>query len=244
MPADAPADSRECPFCHAIFSRVDSARRHAQRCGRRQDQALPARKRGRRSKACQRCVRLKIHCQLRDGITCDRCAARKLRCDFNHLSRKPDAFRATADQDDVDVRCTLNFLLNYTDSKLDLVMEKAVGEHPSDWRFDFFSRDLPDLSCSLDSFFSAQIESALWTRPMIFDDFNPEREAGGLEDLFVRLEENRLPSRIGLLRSELESYVNRNRDANVAFNLLAFEGFFTSTNVASFATTFYRKRHY
>ena len=127
--------SRDCPFCSAVFSRVDGARRHAKGCPQRGSRALRSGKRGRKTKSCDQCSRLKVHCNAQNP--CDRCVSRKLDCTFSRYCtdithrQSSTAHDKTKSQDRNGQSCVpLSFLLNYTDEKQDFITEKAVVEEP------------------------------------------------------------------------------------------------------------------
>ena len=129
------ADSRKCPFCSLWLSRVDAARRHAKRCPERGGRALLYRKRGRRTKSCDQCSRVKVHCKPHKEGPCERCIPRNLKCSFDRHDTK-DVEPSTPDAISLDIghqphgRIPLSFLLNATDDQQDYLTERAIGMEP------------------------------------------------------------------------------------------------------------------
>lgn len=78
----------DCPFCGRAFRRVDGAKRHTKTCASRGDRLLPPdAKRGRKSRACDVCCRLKVSCDSKSP--CTRCASRGSFCTYDRLCTNP-----------------------------------------------------------------------------------------------------------------------------------------------------------
>ncbi|KAK7955202.1 hypothetical protein PG988_015896 [Apiospora saccharicola] len=180
--------SRQCPFCSAVFSRVDGAKRHAKDCPQRGNRALHTGKRGRKTKSCDQCSRVKVHCNA--AHPCERCKARKLDCTFSRYCTDATHRQPTAHQESPDSpsrsthnRVPLSFLLNYTDERQDFITEKAVGEEPDGALIG------PTCAAPTESYGQAPCDSAIgYIDPMMllpFDDGLTDigsLELGGLYD--------------------------------------------------------------
>ncbi|KAK8135541.1 hypothetical protein PG984_003481 [Apiospora sp. TS-2023a] len=256
--------SRQCPFCSAVFSRVDGAKRHAKVCPQRGNRALHTGKRGRKTKSCDQCSRIKVHCNA--AHPCERCAARKLDCTFSRYCTDATHRQPTAHQESPESpnrsshhnRVPLSFLLNYTDEKQDFITERAVGEEPDGALIG------PTCVAPTESYSQAPCDTTLgYIDPMMLLPFNDGQtgigslELGGLydteeQDLLGALlsqaplsQADRLAARLGLLELEVTAHVSSgHRSTGVAFDPSAFRQLFSVSNVQSFATIFCRKRHY
>ncbi|KAK8047949.1 hypothetical protein PG996_016013 [Apiospora saccharicola] len=255
--------SRQCPFCSAVFSRVDGAKRHAKDCPQRGNRALHTGKRGRKTKSCDQCSRVKVHCNA--AHPCERCKARKLDCTFSRYCTDATHRQPTAHQESPDSpsrsthnRVPLSFLLNYTDERQDFITEKAVGEEPDGALIG------PTCAAPTESYGQAPCDSAIgYIDPMMllpFDDGLTDigsLELGGLydteeQDLLGALlsqappsQADRLAARLDLLELEVTAHSSSGHcSTGVAFDPSAFRRFFSVSHVQSFATIFCRKRHY
>ncbi|KAK7910691.1 hypothetical protein PG985_013172 [Apiospora marii] len=255
--------SRECPFCSAIFSRVDGARRHATSCPKRGNRALRIRKRGRKTKSCDQCSRIKVHCNATHP--CERCSSRKLECTFSRYCTDATHRQPTAHQEPPGSlnhgshnRVPLSFLLNYTDERQDFITEKAVGEEPDGV--------LLGPTCVAPAAPNTQPPSDTtigYIDPMMLMPFDDGQtgigslELGGLydtdeQDLLGALlsqtlpsQEDRLAARLDLLELEVTAHASAGHcSTGVSFNPSSFRRFFSVANVQSFAMIFCRKRHY
>ncbi|KAK8066858.1 hypothetical protein PG997_013605 [Apiospora hydei] len=256
-----PNSSRQCPFCSAIFSRVDGARRHAKCCPQRGSRALRTRQRGRRAKSCDQCSRVKVHCNA--GHPCERCISRELDCAYsryctNTTHRQPTAHQeppVSPSHSSSHNRVPLSFLLNYTDERQDFVTEKAVGEEPDG--------DLIGPACVAPQPQALSDTTVDYIDPMLLLPFENDQtdvnslELGGLYDtedqtllgalLFQapQSQEDQLAARLGLLELQVTAHISSNYcSRGGSCDPSAIRGFFSVFNVQSFAMTFCRKRHY
>ncbi|TVY68415.1 Zinc finger protein 347 [Fusarium oxysporum f. sp. cubense] len=79
-----------CFFCGRLFSRADSARRHAKQCDQRAGRPIPTDvKRGRGPKACDRCALSKLACDTDEP--CETCLSRGWRCSYDRVEGVLDA---------------------------------------------------------------------------------------------------------------------------------------------------------
>ncbi|KAK7965855.1 uncharacterized protein PG986_000132 [Apiospora aurea] len=255
--------SRECPFCSAVFSRVDSAKRHAKCCPRRGSRALRTGKRGRRAKSCDQCSRVKVHCNA--GHPCERCASRELDCAYsryctNTTHRQPTAHQGppgSPTRSSNHSRVPLSFLLNYTDEKQDFITEKAVGEEPDGTLLGPTCVSSPQPQVPADTI--VDYIDPMLLLPFTDNDQTEFRpfELGGLYDteeqdrlgaLLLQApqsQEDRLAARLNLLELEVTAYISSNYcPRRGSCDPSAIRRFFHVSNVQRFAMTFCRKRHY
>lgn len=250
---DARFNSRQCPFCNAIFSRVDATRRHALRCPQRGGRELHTKQRGRRAKACELCSRVKVHCGRRNDGPCERCFFRGLNCSFiqsfagDFPLESPDDGLTDDSQSNDQTRIPMSFLLNSTDDKQDYVTERAVGEEPNGDLLGPMS--LPSsgpglFSSSMVDFIDPSIllEDCSW--PFEVDDPGTMHDPGLDSMTSPKLGDTRLSDRLDLLELELESYSRYGARQRGVFDVPAYRSFFNAHNVQIFTTTFCRKRHY
>ncbi|KAH3952579.1 hypothetical protein HBI56_145540 [Parastagonospora nodorum] len=111
------ASSFRCEYCSRSFARNDALRRHFKTCSKVEDSAdVPAIKRGRKSRACERCQIKKLRC---DGAQpCKRC-----------MSAVVDCSSSVHDEARTASRVPMTFMLNYTNPVLDLVSDAfAISE--------------------------------------------------------------------------------------------------------------------
>lgn len=256
--------SRECPFCSAVFSRVDGAKRHAKCCPKRGNRALRTGKRGRKTKSCDQCSRIKVHCNA--GHPCERCSSRELDCTFSRYCCTDATHRqTTAPQESPDSpsrsshsRVPLSFLLNYTDERQDFITEKAVGEEPDGALLG------PIYVAPAASHTQAPGETTIGCIDSMmllpFDDGQTDigsLELGGLYDTEEQgllgaflsqappSQEERLAARLDLLELGVTAHASSGHcPTGVSFDPGAFRRFFSVSNVQSFATIFCRKQHY
>ncbi|XPS68235.1 hypothetical protein M3J09_000526 [Ascochyta lentis] len=74
----------KCPFCTKNFLRQDIARRHSDRCPKRQGQRMPVqRERGQPRKACDRCAYYKVQCD--KDRSCSTCKKADVPCSYRRL---------------------------------------------------------------------------------------------------------------------------------------------------------------
>lgn len=256
--------SRECPFCSAVFSRVDGARRHAKSCPQRGSRALRTGKRGRKTKSCDQCSRIKVHCNATHP--CERCSSRKLDCTFSRYCtdathRQPTvAHREPPDSPNRGGhnRVALSFLLSYTDERQDFITEKAVGEEPDGALLG------PTCVAPVASNTQAPSDNTIvYIDPAMllpFDDGQTDigsLELGGLydtdeQDLLgaflsqtLPSQEDRLAARLDLLGMDVTAHASSGHcSAGVSFDPSSFRRFFSVSHVQRFAMIFCRKRHY
>lgn len=235
-----------------MFSRVDGARRHALRCPSRHGQALPNRKRGRQTKSCNQCSRLKVHCHTRRGPSCERCTSRKLQCSFdpsgfaplhrqstNAVTLEPPARTSGGG------RIPLAFLLNSTDEKQDFVTEHAVGEEPVAGLIGPICTTTQQLQDYLDPPLALPFPTSMWLTSLDLDNLHAESDQSDFGRLdLLSSEDNHLSTRIALLESHLTTHAASANSFDGDFDRTTFHQFFTAANVFAFATTFCRKRHY
>lgn len=246
---DAPTQSsRECPFCSAVFSRVDGAKRHAKSCPQRAGRELPSGRRGRRAKSCTQCSRIRVYCSAPDQGPCERCLSRKLDCTFTRRCCTDVTHRQSSHSGipnhDTHGKIPLEFILNFTDTKQDFFTERAVGEEPdgdllgpmghspqqdealNDHTLDYIDPTLL-LPCDSDT----------W-----LDNMHNTEEQGLLGAFLSPLPApDRLSARLDLLESHLAAHAD---SRSILFNHQLFRQFFSLSNVNMFAMTFCRKRHY
>ncbi|KAI0409645.1 hypothetical protein F4802DRAFT_604323 [Xylaria palmicola] len=255
------SSSRECPFCAAVFSRVDSARRHAKRCPERGGRALLARKRGRKTKSCDQCSRVKVHCDAgRQGV-CERCASRGLACSFSRYCgdaahRQHAGYEeeppGAQDADARHSRAALSFLLDSTDDKQDFIAETAVAEEP-DANLLGPTRVAPPQSHAPGDETLDYIDPSLLLPSGAPASLGP-LELGGLYHTEEQTplgafaspipREDLLAARLDLLELHVAAHANSSHHSKVSFDSAAFRSFFTVSNVFKFAMIFCRKRHY
>lgn len=254
---DLTADSRVCPFCSIWLSRVDAARRHAKRCPKRNGRALVDRKRGRRTKSCDQCSRVKVHCKPHKDGPCERCIPRNLKCSFAQHNADladedlPDPSLQEA-SDQRAGRIPLSFLLNATDDQQDYLTERAIAMEPEGTPLGPSFTTNTDACGSADNLLDYLDPSIL----LLFDQeicdarvtLNWEPDATGQQrfgDLPPDTSWNATIShRLDLLEDELRQFAGSNQCSPNTFDTNHYRSFFTATNVHKFITTFCRKRHY
>jgi hypothetical protein len=251
------ANSLECQFCSALFSRVDAARRHAKRCPRRDGRILLDRKRGRQARSCDQCSRVKVHCNPRNEGPCERCIPRRLSCTFTRhntglatLDPSPNEPCETGRRHDG--RIPLSFLLNLTDDHQDYLTEEAIGMEPDGIPLGPACLPLSDANVPSDGVLDYLDPSIL----LLFDH-EPYTTPGAVhtpyhehvESLFGDLASQPSPqsimsARLDLLGAELNRNAASSLDGSLSFNPQHYRSFFSTSNVHRFITTFCRKRHY
>lgn len=251
------SNSRQCPFCLAVFSRVDGARRHGKVCPQRGDRALHAGKRGRKINSCDECWRIKVHCNAQLQSPCGRCISRKLRCTFSRCCTNPTHRRTTNKESHglracSHTRIPLSFLLNVTDDRLDFVTEKAVAEEPDGALLG--PTCVPPLQAQ-----TLQEEVADFINPALLipsemQDCIALLELDGLHNaeeqnllgsfLSPRAQEDQLKERLDLLESSVAAYAASLDGVGIIFDQNTFQRLFTVSNVYTFAMSFCHKRHY
>lgn len=247
MAIEPPANSRACPFCATIFSRVDGARRHAKRCPSRNGHEIPNRKRGRRAKSCTSCSRLKVHCYVRQGVSCDRCTSRKLHCSFDARStaflRDGEDLQATEPTGIGNGHMFVAFLLNSTDEGLDFVTERAVGEQPDSALVGPLLNPFQQHEDIADPLLSLPSDAYTWLTSLELgiDEWHETEDLLGGIELFSNGD---LSSRIALLKSQLTAHCGSASDLEGQDIPESFDPFFTATNITEYAATFCRKRRY
>jgi hypothetical protein len=252
-----PADSRECQFCSAWFSRVDAARRHAKRCQKRKGRILLDRKRGRPARSCDQCSRVKVHCKANDEGPCERCIPRGLRCTLDRRNTDLVTDRAPAvespDQSGQrDDRMALSSLLNLTDDHQDYLTEQTIGMEPDGVPLgpiflppndaDALSSDMMDC---LDPSILLLFDYEPSTTPVTLDGQHSNHGEDHHDDLpYTKSWESTMSARLGLLEVELSKHAASSYNHSLSFDLQSYRSFFNVSNVHRFITTFCRKRHY
>jgi hypothetical protein len=251
------ANSRECQFCSAWFSRVDAARRHAKRCPQRKGRILLGRKRGRQARSCDQCSRVKVHCNPGDEGPCERCIPRGLSCTFNRHNTSPIVLRPSP-KESIEAgrqhsgRVPLSFLLNFTDDNQDYLTEEAIGMEP-----DGIPLGPTCLSLSNTNVRRSEILDYLDPSILLLFDHEPYCTSGALEAPcsehgkvlfgdFVSTQSSTsiLSTRLDLLGAELNRHAASSFDGSLFFDQQHYRSFFSNSNVHRFITTFCRKRHY
>lgn len=256
---DAPvAQSRECQFCSAWFSRVDAARRHAKRCQKREGRILLDRKRGRPARSCDQCSRVKVHCNATAERPCERCIPRKLRCTLDrHHHTDPVTLHSSPasspkDAGRRDGRIPLSSLLNLTDDHQDYLTEETIGMEPDgiplgptclpSTSADALSDEV--LDC-LDPSILLLFDYEQCSTPVTLDSrYLDHGEPHHVDFTFTKSWESTMSARLDLLECELIRYVTSSYNRSLSFDLQSYRSFFTVRNVHEFITTFCRKRHY
>ena len=251
------SSGRECPFCSAVFSRVDGARRHAKYCPQRGGRTLRAGKRGRKTKSCDQCSRIKVHCNAGNQNPCGRCVSRKLDCTFARFCTDPTHRQSIHEksfnsQDSTSGRVPLSFLLNVTDDTQDLITERAVGEEPDGALLGPTCTTLPQAQAPSDGtldFIDPTLLLSSNTQPFLapleLDGlYNTEEQSLLGAFLSPQSQEDRLSGRLDLLELDVATHASSGDRYRGSFDSAAFRCFFTVSNVHSFAMTFCRKRHY
>jgi hypothetical protein len=250
------ANSRECQFCSAWFSRVDAARRHAKRCPKREGRILFDRKRGRQARSCDQCSRVKVHCNPRNEGPCERCIPRGLSCTFSRhntgltiLDPLPEKPHETSKREG---RIPLSFLLNLTDDHQDYLTEQAIGMEPDGIPLGPTCLPLSDTNVQSD-----EVLDYLDPSILLLFDHEPYCTSGALEAPcsehgnnlvgdFVSTQSSKstLSTRLYLLEAELNRHTTSSFGGSVFFDQQHYRSFFSTSNVHRFITTFCRKRHY
>ncbi|KAL5933550.1 hypothetical protein ACKVV7_005486 [Pyricularia oryzae] len=268
MPVDDAAhqhpctSSRKCPFCSAVFSRPDGARRHAKTCPQRGSRTLHEGKRGRKTRSCDQCSRLKVHCSARSP--CERCVSRKLDCTYSRCCPTTTNRQPAAPHDEPHVtrgsssRASIpkSFLLNFTDERQDFITECAVGEEPDGALLGPTSvaatpSPAPSDSC-LDCINPTLLlpfdENQNYLEPLEFERLYGTEEQdllGAFVDQSRRLKGDLLAARLHQLEWEITEHITSNPSyRGPHLNPVAFRQFFSVSNVQNFAMIFCRKRHY
>lgn len=250
------AESRECQFCSAWFSRVDAARRHAKRCQKRGGRILLDRKRGRPTRSCDQCSRVKVHCKASDEGPCERCTPRGLSCtlDRQNTGLVADRASAVASPDQAvqrDDRMALSSLLNLTDDHQDYLTEHTIGMEPDGVPLgptclpstdaDALSDDLMDcLDPSILLLFDYEPTNTL----VALDRQHPTHLDHHNHLSYTKFWESTMSARLDLLEVELGEHASWSHDRSLSFDLHSYRSFFNVSNVHRFTTTFCRKRHY
>ncbi|TLD21078.1 hypothetical protein PspLS_09275 [Pyricularia sp. CBS 133598] len=265
LPVDDPAhhfpctSGRKCPFCSAVFSRPDGARRHAKTCPQRGSRTLHQGKRGRKTRSCDHCSRLKVHCNARSP--CERCVSRKLDCTYSRTAtnRHPAApYEESPAARGSSSRASIpkSFLLNFTDERQDFITECAVGEEPDGALLGPTSvtatpSPAPSdtcLDCINPTLLLPFDESQSYLESLEFERLYGTEEQdllGAFVDQSRRLKGDLLAARLHQLEREITENITSNPSyRGPPFNPVAFRQFFTVSNVQSFAMIFCRKRHY
>ncbi|KAI1176690.1 hypothetical protein F4777DRAFT_577799 [Nemania sp. FL0916] len=245
-------DSRKCPFCGAFFSRVDSARRHAMRCSERAGRTLIDGKRGRKTKSCDQCSCIKVHCGAGRQGACERCASRGLECSFSRYCVDL-THRQHVQHEASRGRVPLSFLLDSTDGKQDFITEKDVGQEPDANLLGPTSVAPPEPLVLGDETLD-YIDPSLLLPSGISHGLAP-LELGGLYHAeeqnplgaFVSpiSREDLLAARLHLLELQVAAHAaSSSCRCNILFDPAAFRHFFSVSNVFTSAMIFCRKRHY
>ncbi|KAI6360762.1 hypothetical protein MCOR25_006648 [Pyricularia grisea] len=254
--------SRKCPFCSAVFSRPDGARRHAKTCPQRGSRTLREGKRGRKTRSCDQCSRLKVHCNAQNP--CERCISRNLACTYSRCCPTTTNRQPAAPHDESHVtqasssRTSVpkSFLLNFTDERQDFITECAVGEEPdgallgptsvtatpsptpSETCLDYIN---PILLLPFD-------ENHTHLEPLEFERLYGTEEQdllGAFVDQNRRLKGDLLAARLHQLEWEITEHITSSPSyQGPLLNPVSFRQFFTVSNVQSFAMILCRKRHY
>jgi hypothetical protein len=253
------ADSRECQFCSACFSRVDAARRHAKRCQKREGRILIDRKRGRPARSCDQCSRVKVHCKANDGGPCERCIPRGLSCTLDRqqtglIARDPSPAVSPNEGggDQRDDRMALSSLLNLTDDHQDYLTEQTIGMEPDGvplgpiflppTNVDALSSDMMDC---LDPSILLLFDYEPLNTPVTLDGQHYNHREHHHNDLtYTKSWESTMTARLNLLEVELSKHAASSYDHSLSFDLQSYRSFFNVSNVHRFITTFCRKRHY
>jgi hypothetical protein len=256
-PMDAPpADSRECQFCSAWFSRVDAARRHAKRCQKREGRILLDRKRGRPARSCDQCSRVKVHCKANDEGPCERCIPRGLSCTLDlHctdlIGRDPSpAVEGQGGQRDD--RMALSSLLNLTDDHQDYLTEQTIGMEPDGVPLGPIFLPLTDAGALSSDVMDCLDPSILLlfdyepsTTPVTLDGQYPNHGEHHHNDLTcTKSWESAISARLGLLEVKLSKHAASSYKHSLSFDPQSYQSFFNVSNVHRFIATFCRKRHY
>lgn len=212
---------------------------------------MPAGKRGRKTKACHQCARVKVYCNGRDQTPCERCVSRELHCSFSRSLADATHQQSTTIQEQDQShsenlvhggRVPLSFLLNVTDAKQDFITEKAVGEEP-DAALLGPTCVTPPQSRALGDAGLHYIEPTLL---FLGGLYNTEVEDQNLLGAFLSpsSQEDRLSERLDLLELHVAAHASSGDRYRGSFDSASFRNFFSVSNVNTFAMIFCRKRHY
>ncbi|KEY72111.1 hypothetical protein S7711_00125 [Stachybotrys chartarum IBT 7711] len=256
-PPGPKSSSRQCPFCSAVFSRVDGARRHAKSCSQRDGRTLRTKKRGRKTRSCDQCSRVKVHCTALGQGRCERCASRNINCTLSRCCTDPSHRQSSPEEPRNQHgrghgRLPLSFLLNVTDDKQDFITEKAVGEEPDGVLLGPTSMTPPRAQGLSD-------EALDFIDPTLLLPFDPQDSLAPLEfsGLYSTEEQNligaflspepqedRLSAQLHLLERHVAAHASSSDRYGASYDSAQFRRFFSPSNVHTFAMMFCRKRHY
>jgi hypothetical protein len=247
-----PAQSRECQFCSAWFSRVDAARRHAKRCQKREGRILLDRKRGRPARSCDQCSRVKVHCKAKEEGPCERCIPRGLRCTLDLdrtdlVTHHPLRAKSLEEGGHCDGRMALSSLLNLTDDDQDYLTEQTIGMEPDGVPLGPTCLPLTDAPALSDEVMDCLDPSILllfdyeqYSTPVAMNGRYPHDD----DLVFTKSWKSAMSARLDLLQLELNKHAASSLDRSLSFDLQSYRSLFTVRNVHEFITTFCRKRHY
>ncbi|KAB5515474.1 fungal-specific transcription factor domain-containing protein [Coniochaeta sp. 2T2.1] len=250
----------KCPFCGKSFLRVDASTRHSRTCRARGDQPLPpVAKRGRRTKACDVCFRIKVSCDSKSP--CGRCSARGLSCVYGRFcvypSHRPAVLVAPAEEGSADSsaisppqesRSMVPFLLNCTDPSVNSVNEILANEPEKDVETPTAWERLPLTDNVLAAF---TIDPRLLFTGLLNQDLEPpeydntlyDHYWGGAVPASLTLDDE-FAARVQLLLSELLHFMDARPQLGSGNDRFLLQTFFASAGCQMFMSSFFRRRHY
>lgn len=245
-----PIRRNTCPFCNRAFGRADGARRHTKSCPVRGDRPLPPdAKRGRKTRSCDACSRIKVSCNAK--VPCHRCSSRKLTCTYERLCTDPTHLRGWGQKKDLpqlsDAFAALRFLLNCTNPGMNFVNDVLVAGEPEQdpalsakWNASFtdgVGHDTIDPRLLFSGFLDPYIGMCL--------DFNDINHAGCFMEAATALPatpNDGLEARLCLLEADLQQLIDGRSNVSHATAQESLKGFFTCGNFHRLITIFFRRQ--
>lgn len=240
-----------CPFCNRTFGRVDGARRHSKSCPAREGRPLPPdAKRGRKSRACDACSRIKVLCNAK--IPCQRCSSRNLACTYGRLCTDPTHLGGFGrDREHQQLReslSALRFLLNCTDPRVNFVNDVMVAGEPE--------RDLATPAVwnqsSVNSTGHDTIDPRLLSLGFMDPYFGMPLDCHGMcdtecaEDMMAptlpSTPDDGLAHQVRLLEADIRQSIDINSNISDVIHQDSFKSFFTGVNFQRLIAVFFRRR--
>ncbi|KAB5569952.1 fungal-specific transcription factor domain-containing protein [Coniochaeta sp. 2T2.1] len=256
-----------CPFCGKSFLRVDAATRHTRTCRARGDQPLPPiAKRGRRTRACDACFRVKVSCDSKSP--CGRCSARGLSCVYGRFCVDPShrpgvpavpvvpvvpaedgsAGSSPAVSPPRESRSMVPFLLNCTDPSANSVNEILANEPEKDVETPTAWEVVPLTDSVLGAFtidprllFAGFLNQNL--EPPEYDNTLYDHYWSGAVPASLTLDDE-FAARVQLLLSELLHFMDARPQLGSGNDRFLLQTFFASAGCQMFMSSFFRRRHY
>lgn len=239
-----------CPFCNRTFGRVDGARRHSKNCPARGGRPLPPDvKRGRKSRACDACSRIKVLCNSK--IPCQRCSSRNLACTYGRFCTDSTHQRASPRDgkrpQHSDSSSALRFLLNCTDPRANLVNDAMIAGEPERDPATPAVWNQPTLNSVVHDTIDPRLLSLGFLDPYVgmpsdYHDMYDPVYAGAMAFTMPAIPDDSLATQVLLLKADIRQVVDGQSDLGDIICLDSFQNFFTCANFRRLMAIFFRRR--